>query len=578
MLRALRSALLVAATLVLARAAPADDPIHLDLRSGSRFDGRIAAADETAITFRPAAGGEIRIAWKDLDTRSFLVAKKAVVDPKDGRALLELAKFAAANSMREEAESLAARAVRADASLSADAAALAPRIAELRHAEAVSLFERGQAFMEKSDWYQALGRFQEARRLEPGYALAINGVGEAYYSMRRLKECRQFVEEAIRADPACKDALFNRAYLELTELDFRSCLAGLDQVIVLPPSAGRFGTREEAFAAGKAAGVEKREDAWKKFADSPLIQAKDLRPIMQEIVNGPGFKTAFTAKTEHYELTTDVSQEYADTIAARMELIYAEYDRRYGYEKTGEQKTRGKKLRFPVIVFQDREGYAAWFTRVLSDPALAQATGGVYVSLVKHLVFFRGKTFEDTQLVAWHEGFHQYLDYYVGDVPLWFNEGQAEYYGGSRLDKTGKKLTVGQTAAWRVGALYELLQKNRLQSAQWLMRCPQPDFMRLEPAKPGETSAQVWTAGDNYAASWALVHFCLEGENRRWAKNLLAYFKTLCDGATAEEAFEKVWSRVDWTNFNAAFRAHCEWLVNRAVAERDGKEPPPVPK
>jgi tetratricopeptide (TPR) repeat protein len=563
-------ACLFAATLVAGGVASASDPIHLELKSGSKFDGRITSSDDVAVTFKTTSGGEFKIAWKDLDVPSWLLAKKLVVSPSDGRALLDLAKFAADNAMRGEAETLLAGALRADATLKPDAERLAPRLAELKHAEAVACFERAQGFMEKSNWYQALGRFQDAVKLEPTYAAAVNGVGEAYFSMRNLKESRKFIDAAIKVDPTCKDALFNRAYLSLLELDFKACLAGLEEVTALPPSTGRFGTREEVFAAGKTAGIEKEADAWKKFADSPLIQARDLRPMMREIVKGPGFKREFVATTEHYDLHSDVSQEYADTIAARMELIYAEYERRYSYEKTGEQKTRGKKLRFPVLVFQDKDEYVEWFSRVLKNPALAQATGGVYVGLVKHLVFFQNKTFEDTQLVAWHEGFHQYLDYYVGDVPLWFNEGQAEYYGGSRLDKTGKKVAVGQTEPWRVGALQALLAKKRLQRAEWLMSCPRDQFMRLEPPKPGETAAQIWTAGDNYAASWALVHFCLEGEKGRWARTLMDYFKALCDGATAEEAFEKAWGRVNWDAFNVAFEAHCRWLVQRAIDEAKG--------
>ena len=556
----------------------AAEALELALTNGSRFAGRIVSSDDAALVLRLTAGAEMRIAWKDLEVPSWLAAKRSLVDAKDGRTLMSLAEFAAKNSMRGDAEALVAQAVRADASLAPSAAALGPRLAELRKLEAHTLFERGQGFIEKRDWYQALGRFQEAVKLEPGYARAVNGVGEAYFYMRRLKEARRYIDEAIRLDPSCKDALFNRAYLSLLELDFKTFLAGLDEVIALPPDPGRFGTRGEVFSAGRKAGIEKHEDAWKRFADQPLIQAKELRPIMREIVKGPGFATDYVATTEHYDLHTNVSQEYADTIAARMELIYAEYDRRYGYEKTGEEKTRGKRLRFPVIVFENREQYVAWFVRVLGNPALAGATGGVYVNIVKHLVFFKNQSFDDTQLVAWHEGFHQYLDHYVGDVPLWFNEGQAEYYGASRLDKNGKKLSVGQSNPWRIVPIDAMLKGNRLQPAQWLMRCSSSDFMRLTPPKENQTGAPVWTASDNYAASWALVHFCLEGERKRWAPGLLTYFKALCDGATEETAFQKAFGRVDWTSFNASFRAHCEWLVKRAIAERDGTEVPPMPK
>src|SRR5262245_28763986 len=120
----LLTALLAAACLF--AVAIADDALHLELKNGSKFDGRIVSADDASIAFRTSSGGDIRIAWKDLDAASWLAAKKLVVDPKDGRALLALAQFAADNSLRAEAESLADRAGRADASLAGDVAKLAP--------------------------------------------------------------------------------------------------------------------------------------------------------------------------------------------------------------------------------------------------------------------------------------------------------------------------------------------------------------------------------------------------------------------------------------------------------------------
>jgi tetratricopeptide (TPR) repeat protein len=561
---------------LLAAAAFGAEAVHLDLKNGSKFDGRIASADDAAIRFLPTVGGEMKIAWKDLEPGSWLAAKKLLVDPKDGRALLELARFATENVMRVEAEALLASALRVDPSVQPEADLLVPKLAAMRRAEAEALFERARGFMEKSNWLQALGRFQAARKLDPTYAAAVNGVGEAYFSMRELGKARLFIDEAIKVDPQCKGALFNRAYLSLLELDFKACLSGLDEVVAVPPTPGKFATEEEALAEGTKRGITKPEESLERFADDALIQARSLRHVIAEIVKGPRFGTEFVATTEHYDLRSDVSQEYADLIASRMELIYGEYERRYSWERTGEQKTRGKKLRFPVLVFRNKEEYVGWFTRVLRNPALAAATGGVYVPIVKHLVFFQAQSFDETQVVAWHEGFHQYLDYFVGDVPLWFNEGQAEYYGGSRLDKSGKKLVVGQTSAMRVGQLWGMLEKRRLPGAEALMRLPRADFMRLKALQPGETAA--WTASENYAASWALVHFCIEGDGKRWARNLLGYFKALVDGASADEAFETAWGRTDWPAFNAGFRAHARWLVERAVAEREGKPVPPAPR
>ncbi len=560
-----------------ATATPSDAPLELQLANGAKLAGRVGAADEQGFTLRRTEGGEIRVQWKDLDAPSWLVAKRSLTEPTDGPGLLALAKFACDKALRPQAEALLAQVVRVDAALAADVDALRPRIDELRHAEADAFISRAKEMIEKKSWFQALGRFKDARELCPGSATAVNGIGEAYYYMRRLKEARAHVDEAIRIDPKCKDALLNRAWLDLLELDFTGCAKGLDAVLALPVAEGRLGTREAVLEKGRAEKIEKSEDAWKRFADEPLIAANDLRPVIQGIVDGPGLTPEFRALTDHYDLRSDVSQEYADLLAARLELIYAEYERRFGYEKTGEQKTRGKKLRFPVLVFKDRDGYAKWFERVLHDPRLATMTGGVYVPIVKHLVFFQNAKFEDTQLVAWHEGFHQYLDYFVAGAPHWFNEGQAEYFSAATMDKGGKRVSCGKTNAWRIGQLQQLLENGRLPPAADLMQCDGATFMGAQQGP--ESGARIRTnPSENYAASWALVHFCLEGENRRWSSQFLQYFKALCDGMPHDEAFDKAWGRVNWNNFDAAWRRHCEWLVDRARAEQSGRDVPPIPR
>ncbi len=575
----LRLALVGVLVGVLAAASPAGDAeLDLRLNSGASFTGTIAAHDDDGFTLRRTGGGEFRVLWRDLDEASFVTARRTLTDPRDAAALLALAQRAAAAGERRLAESLRADVVRAEPARAATLGELDAAITALRRTEAEALVQRGKERLEDEDWLQALGRFRDAAALEPGLASATNGIGEAYYYLRRLRESRDAFDAALRIDPACKDALLNVSFLDLLELDFEGCLAGLDRLLKLPPEAGRVGSREE-FAKRWQAQTEPRlraEDAWQQWVDQPLVQAADLRPVIAGIVAGPGFAQEFVRETEHYRVRTNVSQDCADVMAERLELIHTEYERQFSFQKTGKTQTRGRKLVHPVIVFATREQYAEWFTRVLRDPRLAAATGGVYVSLVKHLVFFQGKTFEDTQLVAWHEAFHQYLDHYIDRAPHWFNEGQAEYFGSSRLREGRKRVDVGGTNPWRVGELSQMLAKQRLPLAADLMRLDAATFMGGPTS--GTSDRLVNTPVENYAASWALVHFLIEGQKGRHESLLLAYFKALADGQSHQEAFEKAFGRVKWAAFDAAWRAHCVWLVERARAEQDGRDPPPPPR
>ncbi len=563
-----------------ASAAFAAGDITVRLSSGGEFDGRITAHDDDGFTLRRTAGGEFRLLWKDLDAESWVIAQRSLTDDGDAPAILALAERAAEAGLRPLAESLRTQAVRADSALTGKTLDLDRKIDGLRLGECEDLVERGKAYLREQNWYQALGRFRDAADLEPDHAWATNGVGEAYFHLRRLKEAREYVEKAIELDPACKDALFNEAYLDLQELDFQGCLEGLDRVLAVPPDEGKLGTREEFAKKVKeaGAGAGSPQEAWERWADPVLIQAGGLRPVIKGIVDGPGWKTEFAYESDHYRVMTDISQDYAELMAARLELIHEEYERQFSYQKTGEKKTRGKKLVHPVLVFEHRKDYVDWFTRVLRDPIGAQ-TGGVYVSLVKHLVFFKGKTFEDTQLVAWHEAFHQFLDHYIDGAPHWFNEGQAEYFGASVLPEGRKRVRVGQTNAWRMGVLQQLLRQNRLPKTEDLMRRDAAMFMGRVPKQDPRYAGQVRNSPvENYAASWALIHFLIEGQRGRHERLLLNYFKALSDGMSHAESFDKAFAKVKWERFDEAYRAHCEWLLARAVAEKNGAEIPPIPK
>ena len=86
------------------------------------------------------------------------------------------------------------------------------------------------------------------------------------------------------------------------------------------------------------------------------------------------------------------------------------------------------------------------------------------------------------------------------------------------------------------------------------------------------------TPGENYAASWALLHFLLEGKRGRYEKKLLDFFRELSDAAKHADAFDKAFGKVKWERFNEEWIAHCKWLVERARAERDGGEVPDMPR
>ncbi|MBI4606510.1 MAG: DUF1570 domain-containing protein [Planctomycetes bacterium] len=70
------------------------------------------------------------------------------------------------------------------------------------------------------------------------------------------------------------------------------------------------------------------------------------------------------------------------------------------------------------------------------------STGGHFSPGSGYLVILQGP-FYDLIPTVYHEAFHQYLHYYIGEgvsIPTWFNEGMASYYMHMQRQKGTKKL------------------------------------------------------------------------------------------------------------------------------------------
>lgn len=108
-----------------------------------------------------------------------------------------------------------------------------------------------------------------------------------------------------------------------------------------------------------------------------------------------------------------------------------------------------------------------------------------------------------------HEVTHGYLHSVIPRLPLWLDEGLAEYFETPR----GQNGLNAEHLAW---------MRPRVHEGQW-----RPDLWRLEQIEPAATMT-----GDDYAEAWGWVHFLLHSrpENRRTLQTYLADLRR--DGQT----------------------------------------------
>lgn len=123
--------------------------------------------------------------------------------------------------------------------------------------------------------------------------------------------------------------------------------------------------------------------------------------------------------------------------------------------------------------------------------------------------------------VAYHEYVHFVVENSTPAVPLWLNEGLAEFYSTFRL--RDDKIEVGRPLERHVS----FLRRNRLNSFDDLFA-----VTRQSPEYTEEKKRGVF-----YAQSWAFVHYLLVGQ-KEFNVEVRDFLDRLRDGVSAEEAYE----------------------------------------
>jgi len=156
---------------------------------------------------------------------------------------------------------------------------------------------------------------------------------------------------------------------------------------------------------------------------------------------------------------------------------------------------------------------------------------------------------DDTLAVLYHEAFHQYIYYSVGEVAphSWFNEGHGDYYAGAKHG--GKKFDI-KPFNWRVSTIQGALLAGPSPFQVVTDERSKETHEKYDRTKGGYTPLVQFvrmSQGDyyaypsvSYAQGWSLIYFLREyvPKNPKWAakwgKILPTYFDTLKATVNAE--------------------------------------------
>lgn len=143
----------------------------------------------------------------------------------------------------------------------------------------------------------------------------------------------------------------------------------------------------------------------------------------------------------------------------------------------------------------------------------------------------RRLTDKDAFVVLYHEAFHQYIYYAVGQIAPhdWFNEGHGDYFSGAIIPQYGTRVTALGPSRWRITHAKreldsELVPRGTRPPGPWI------PIERVAKASHDEYYMPV-TQGNFYTGGWALVYFLRESpdakKHPKWSKILTTYFEKL---------------------------------------------------
>ena len=243
-----------------------------------------------------------------------------------------------------------------------------------------------------------------------------------------------------------------------------------------------------------------------------------------------------THETRYYVLHTDLGpdalREAEARITAMAEMYYAR-TKGFGGDIT-------KKL--PFYLYSDSSDYYAG--------GGMPGSAGVFDG--RRLMAIAGERIGPaTWRIIQHEGFHQFVHAFIGgDIPVWVNEGLAEYFAQSVY--TGDGFISGVVPPERLARLQDWIKTGQARPIKQMMT----------------TSHAAWNAGlnvVNYDQAWSMVHFLAHGDDRRYQQAFNNFIRDVSRGMSYEHAwrnnfgvgtgaFERKW-RTYWLEMSPAATA-----------------------
>lgn len=224
-------------------------------------------------------------------------------------------------------------------------------------------------------------------------------------------------------------------------------------------------------------------------------------------------------RSSNFVVISNATESSARGVAARMEQF------RYALSRLLPSASFAPDVPTQVYAFRDFDSFESFLPR--TDDGATTAAGyfreGPYKNVIA-LDLSAGR--EAYERIIFHEYVHLVLSLSVGEYPLWFEEGMAEFYASTRLHDDGAELGIVEERHRR------LLVEH--------VHIPMADVLTVD--HEWARSAEPLSSALFYAQSWSLVHYLVAGSGAEGHDRLTRYLARLARGDDRLDAFVEAFS------------------------------------
>lgn len=268
-------------------------------------------------------------------------------------------------------------------------------------------------------------------------------------------------------------------------------------------------------------------------------------------------------KSQHFRVITDGSISDASKVAYEFEQLRYVFATRFPDARLESSA--------PLVVFAVRDEETAKNLEPHIWKTGANRAGEYHHGWEKQFAIVRLDTWggEGSKEVVYHEYTHTIEHLNLHYLPLWLDEGTAEFYAYTRFEN--HKIYIGAPTE-RYRALRNTSPSS--ESYRYRIRLSSPPLPIEKFISIGPRSPYYLDSPQNqlyYAQAWALVHFLIYGEGMENGKHLDQFIELLQRGIKQKDAFQQVFG-----DFKKVDRALDAYMLQPTFATTILKESPSI--